>query len=575
MAEEKRGGGRRRIPMRLWLGAAFALVSLITAASVYVFVDDSSGRTLQSESADLAVGKTASLADDLGRVDKLHAANVLAQSNTQTFKAWALNRHGKPFAPGQNFNGLDQLQQRPEGFRVALDGRRYNASFPDNVTVSAAPIFGTGKVPVRGVVIVRAEPPPALTHAFDELRGDRLRALMIAIVIGILVGFLASSVISTRIKRLASSAEQMAAGDFEAPLPPGGGDEVGDLTRALDTMRQELRKTFGMLATERDRLSAIFDGLTEAVIVAGEDGEVRFTNPAAARLVRDGRPAAALEPSLRRAAEHGGDEIPVLSIGRRVYGVQARRVPAENAVLLVVRDRTDELKREQAEAEFVSNAAHELRNPLAGIMSGIEVLRGGAKDDPDARDRFLDRLAFDAERMTRLTQSLLTLARVEATGEGDPARVVDVSVAADEALEAVSPQEGVELRDEIESDLVAEGDPVLLRQVMLGLLGNACAYTPAPGTVTLRASRGAENTVTIEVQDTGKGIPADEQDRVFDRFYRGSSIPEGAGFGLGLAIAKRMVDVMGGQIGLRSVPGEGSTFWVRLRAAKPTPTPVA
>jgi two-component system, OmpR family, phosphate regulon sensor histidine kinase PhoR len=575
MAEEKRGGGRRRIPMRLWLGAAFALVSLITAASVYVFVDDSSGRTLQSESADLAVGKTASLADDLGRVDKLHAANVLAQSNTQTFKAWALNRHGKPFAPGQNFNGLDQLQQRPEGFRVALDGRRYNASFPDNVTVSAAPIFGTGKVPVRGVVIVRAEPPPALTHAFDELRGDRLRALMIAIVIGILVGFLASSVISTRIKRLASSAEQMAAGDFEAPLPPGGGDEVGDLTRALDTMRQELRKTFGMLATERDRLSAIFDGLTEAVIVAGEDGEVRFTNPAAARLVRDGRPAAALEPSLRRAAEHGGDEIPVLSIGRRVYGVQARRVPAENAVLLVVRDRTDELKREQAEAEFVSNAAHELRNPLAGIMSGIEVLRGGAKDDPDARDRFLDRLAFDAERMTRLTQSLLTLARVEATGEGDPARVVDVSVAADEALEAVSPQEGVELRDEIESDLVAEGDPVLLRQVMLGLLGNACAYTPAPGTVTLRASRGAENTVTIEVQDTGKGIPADEQDRVFDRFYRGSSIREGAGFGLGLAIAKRMVDVMGGQIGLRSVPGEGSTFWVRLRAAKPTPTPVA
>jgi signal transduction histidine kinase len=144
-----------------------------------------------------------------------------------------------------------------------------------------------------------------------------------------------------------------------------------------------------------------------------------------------------------------------------------------------------------------------------------------------------------------------------------------------EALEAVSPQDGVELDDEIERDLVAEGDPVLLRQVMLGLLGNACAYTPAPGTVTLRASRGRDNTVTIEVQDTGKGIPADEQDRVFDRFYRGSSIPEGEGFGLGLAIAKRMVDVMGGQIGLRSTPGEGSAFWVRLRAAKPTPTPVA
>jgi signal transduction histidine kinase len=561
--------------MRLWLGAAFALVSLITAASVYIFVDDSSGRTLQSESADLAVGKTASLADDLGRLDKLHAANVLAQSNTPTFKAWALNRHGRPFAPGQTFAGLDALQQRPEAFRVALNGRRYNASSPDNVTVAAAPVFGAGKVPVRGVVVVRAEPPPALTHAFDELRGDRLRALMIAIVIGILVGFLAATVIATRIKRLASSAEQMAAGDFDAPLPPGGGDEVGDLTRALDKMRRELRKTFGMLATERDRLSAVFDGLTEAVIVAAEDGEVRFTNAAAGRLVRDGRPAAALTPSLRRAARHGADEIPVLAIDGRLYGVQARQVPAEQAVLLVVRDRTEELKREQAEAEFVSNAAHELRNPLAGIKSGIEVLQAGAKDDPEVRDTFLDRLGDDAERMTRLTQSLLMLARVEAAGGRDPEQVVDVTLAAREAIAAIEEPDGVELVDETDDDLVAEGDPVLLRQVMIGLLSNACAYTPAPGTVTLRASRGPENTVTIEVQDTGKGIPPEEQDRVFERFYRGSGILEREGFGLGLSIAKRMVDVMGGQIGLRSKPGEGSTFWVRLRAAKPTPTPVA
>ena len=561
--------------MRLWLGAAFALVSLITAASVYVFVDDSSGRTLQTESADLAVGKTAGLADDLGRVDKLHAANVLAQSNSATFKAWALNRHGHPLAPGQNFAGLDTLQQRREAFRVALHGRRYEASLPDNITIAAGPIFGGGKVPIRGVVVVRAEPPPALTHAFDELRGDRLRALMIAIVIGVLVGFLASSLIAIRVRRLANSAERMAAGDFDAPLPAGGGDEIGDLTRSLDTMRQELRATFLMLATERDRLSAVFDGLTEAVIVAGEDGEVRFTNPAGGRLVRNGRPAAALTPSLRRAAEHGADEIPVLSIDGRLYGVQARQVPAEHAVLLVVRDRTEELKREQAEAEFVSNAAHELRNPLAGIKSGIEVLQGGAKNDPGVRDRFLARLAYDAERMTRLTQSLLMLARVEAAGGQDPSRIVDVTLAAEEAIKTIEEPEGVELLEEIDDDLVAEGDPVLLRQVMIGLLSNACAYTPPPGTVTLRASRGADNTVTIEVQDTGKGIPPDEQDRVFDRFYRGSGILDGEGFGLGLSIAKRMVDVMGGQIGLRSKPGEGSTFWVRLRAAKPTPTPVA
>ena len=177
--------------------------------------------------------------------------------------------------------------------------------------------------------------------------------------------------------------------------------------------------------------------------------------------------------------------------------------------------------------------------------------------------------------MTRLTQSLLTLARAEAAGEHDPVQVVDVTVAAEEALDAVETPEGVEFVNEVDPDLVAEGDPVLLRQVMIGLLSNACAYTSAPGTVTLRASRGAQNSVTIEVQDTGKGIPPDEQDRVFDRFYRGSGMLEGEGFGLGLSIAKRMVNVMGGRIGLRSESGKGSTFWVRLRAAKPTPTPVA
>jgi two-component system, OmpR family, phosphate regulon sensor histidine kinase PhoR len=559
--------------MRLWLGAAFALVSLITAASVYVFVDDSSGRTLQTQSADLAVGKTSSLADTLGSVDKLHAANVLAATNTRNFEAWAVNRHGNALAPGQDLAALAAVPNEGEAVRVALGNRRYKASLPGNVTVAAAPIFGKDKV--RGAAVVRAEPPPALTSAFDQLRGDRLRALLIAIAIGVLMGFLASSLIAIRVRRLARAAEQMAAGNFDVSLRPGGGDEIGDLTRSLDSMREELRKSFTLLATERDRLSAIFDGLTEAVIVVGEDGSVRFTNPAAERLVRDGQPATALVPALRRAASRGSAEIPVLSVDDRVYGVQARRVPAEHAVLLVVRDRTDELKREEAEREFVSNAAHELRNPLAGIMSGIEVLRGGAKDDPDVRDRFLARLAVDAERMTRLTQSLLTLARVEAAGERDEAQVVDVSLAAVEATEAVAAPEGVEMLTEIEPDLVAAGDPVLLRQVMIGLLTNACAHTPPPGTVTLRAVRGEEKTVTIEVQDTGKGIPPEEQNRVFERFYRGSATHETEGFGLGLSIAKRMVGVMNGEIGLRSVPGEGSIFWVRLRAAKPTPTPVA
>jgi signal transduction histidine kinase len=116
---------------------------------------------------------------------------------------------------------------------------------------------------------------------------------------------------------------------------------------------------------------------------------------------------------------------------------------------------------------------------------------------------------------------------------------------------------------------------VLLRQVLIGLLTNAFKHTPAPGTVTLRARRRGDSEVVIEVEDTGLGIPPEEVGRVFERFYRGSAQLESEGFGLGLSIAKRMVEVMGGEIGVTSTPGSGSTFWVRLPVAEPTATPVA
>ncbi|MDP9187878.1 MAG: ATP-binding protein [Actinomycetota bacterium] len=580
MASSRPGaaGGRRRgrrISMRLWLGTAFAAVTVITAAAVYVFVNDSSGRTLRTESADLAVGRTSSLADQLEFAKENRAGEILNEANSDTFLVWAVNRRGKAFASEALAPAdLRTIERAGEAVQVARAGRRFRADLPGDQTIASAPVFG--KRSIRGVVVVVAEPPPALTRAFDDLRGDRLRALGIAVAIGVLVGFVVSSLIAIRVKRLARAAERMAAGSFDGPLPAGGSDEIGDLTLSLDTMRRSLRESFDALATERDRLSAILDGMGEAVIVVGDDGEVRFGNPAAAeRLVRDGRPATALIPSMRRAASHGADATATLHIDGRVYGVYARRVAAENAVLLVVRDRTDELKREAAEREFVSNAAHELRNPLAGISSAIEVLRDGAKEDPVARDRFLDRLGEDAERMTRLMQSLLMLARVEAAGEREETDVVDVTLAGEEAASAVEPPEGVEVVADVERDLVAKGDPVLLRQVLIGLLTNACKNTPSPGTVTLRAFRGEAGVVAIAVEDTGRGIPAEEQDRVFERFYRGSGALESGGFGLGLSIAKRMVDVMGGEIGLDSEQGSGSTFWVRLREAKPTATPVA
>lgn len=414
-----------------------------------------------------------------------------------------------------------------------------------------------------------------ITAGVVYLFGDRPRAVLGAIALGVLVGFLIAVGIAHRVTRLSRAAGQLAAGSFDVPLESGGRDEIGDLARALDSMRASLKESFGVLTADRNKLKAIFDGLTDAVIVVDMDGPLRFSNRAATKLLDPaGLPPEPMLPQLKRAAELGFAAHPALRIGDRAYAMSARSLPDERAVLAVLRDRTDELRRELAEADFISNAAHELRNPLAGVSSSIEVLREGAKDDPEARDHFLSRLAEDAERMNRLTKSLLTLARVESLGTGET-EVVDVPIAVRDSVAAVEPPPGVELSVEVEPELGAEADPTLLRQVLVGLLTNALKNTPAPGAVTVRGRRDGETEVALEVIDTGTGIPAEEIDRVFERFYRRSESRQQEGFGLGLAIARRMVDVMGGEIGASSVRGSGSTFWIRLPAAQPSPTPVA
>jgi len=414
-----------------------------------------------------------------------------------------------------------------------------------------------------------------LTAGTVYLFGDRPRAVLAAIALGILAGFLIAVGTSHRVTRISRAAGELAAGDFDVALDAGGRDEIGDLSRALDSMRASLKESVGVLTADRNKLQAIFDGLTDAVLVVDDDGTVRFSNRAAAKLLDPlGHPPDSIQPHLRRATDVGFAAHPALRIGDRAYAMTARALPKERAVLVVARDRTDEMRRELAEADFISNAAHELRNPLAGISSAIEVLQEGAKDDPEALEHFLGRLAEDAERMNRLTRSLLTLARVESLGAGE-SEDVDVAAAVRDTVEAVEAPRHIELSTEVEPELFAMADPTLLRQVLIGLLTNAFKHTPLPGRVTVRARRDGEKEVMVEVIDTGPGIPAAEIERVFERFYRRDESRVREGFGLGLAIAQRMVSVMGGEIGAHSVEGQGSTFWVRLPVAQPTPTPVA
>ena len=559
---------QRPFGVRLYLTLGFAGVALIAAGFSYLLISGSSDQAASERAADITVGRTVRLADRIGSHRSSQAAEELDLISDPGYSGWVFNRRHELLTPRASRGvPLASVPGRMSAIRVALNGSRAVHQLPDAITVASVPIFRAGVL--KGVLLARADRPQEIESALNALRGDRLTAAAIALALAVVIGFLLATAITSRLKRLAGSAARITEGNLDEPLvDTGGRDEITELGRSLETMRIALRETFGALSSERDRLSAIFDALDDAVLVVSPEGEVRFSNRAAEPLTgADGRATAAIVPLLRRASERGSAEQDLMRVGDRVYSLSARDLPAEDAVLVVVRDRTEAMRRELAEREFVSNAAHELRNPIAGISGAIEVLRAGAKDDPEARDHFLSRLSDDAERVSRLTDSLLTLARVEA-GVGGKTESLDVGIAAEEAIGAVAVPEGIELEREIEYGLCARGDPVLLRQVLIGLLTNAFKNTAAPGAVRLRARR-REEEVLIEVSDTGSGIAEEEVGRVFERFYRGSGSLEKEGFGLGLSISKRMVDVMGGEIGVESEVGVGSTFWIRLPAAAP------
>ncbi len=576
MSGSKRRSVRRRpFGVRLYLALAFAAVALITAGLAYLLVSDTGEKAVDEDLSQLAIGKTVSLADEIGTRPRSASAATLAGITEEGYSAWVFDAEGKLITTEVSQGvPLSAVPNERRAVSSSLLGSRYVQDLPDNATLVAVPIFREGAI--DGAILGRSVRSPQLQQAIEELRGDRLTAVGVAVAVAVMVSFLIASAITSRVKRLADSAARISEGELDEPLEgTGGRDEITDLGRALERMRGALRETFGALREERDRLSAILEGLSDAVMVVQPDGEVRFSNPSAADLIGDdGRAIDALVPWLRRAERRSLVENDALLVGDRVYSLNARLLPAEEAVLAVVRDRTEELRREVAEREFVSNAAHELRNPIAGISGAVEVLRAGAKDDPDAREHFLARLSEDSERISRLTESLLTLARMEAVGEGG-SEALDVALVIDEATEAVAAPDGIEVEISVAGGLAAQGDRVLLRQVLIGLLSNAFKNTPAPGRVAIRARQGIDDEVRIEVADTGSGIAPEEVNRIFERFYRGSGSLEQEGFGLGLSIARRMVGVMGGEIGVDSVEGAGSTFWVRLRTAQPATTPVA
>lgn len=254
------------------------------------------------------------------------------------------------------------------------------------------------------------------------------------------------------------------------------------------------------------------------------------------------------------------------------------------AVLVCFQDITPMEQAGQMRRDFVANVSHELRTPLTSVLGFIETLRGPARNDPDAQQRFLTIMSAEAQRMERLIHDLLSLSRVESEERIRPTTQVNIAALVDSVLRALAPQaaeSGITLQNHgLDTPIFARGDEDQLRQVFTNLIENAIKYGRKKGTVTVtlqkcendRSLRGPS--VTIIVHDDGPGIDPAHLPRLTERFYRVDShrSREMGGTGLGLAIVKHIVNRHRGRLRMQSVPGDGTSFTVILPAGQGTGT---
>ncbi|HEY1503741.1 MAG TPA: ATP-binding protein [Stellaceae bacterium] len=268
---------------------------------------------------------------------------------------------------------------------------------------------------------------------------------------------------------------------------------------------------------------------------------------------------------------------------QRTYQAYAARAGSDPAVtILLLHDLTSVKRAEQLRADFVANASHELRTPLAALTGFIETLKGHAKEDPEARDQFLDIMMVEAGRMRRLIDDLLSLTRIEQNEHVPPSGSVSLETILHEAVAALTPLaklDGIALEISAASALPpAVGGRDELIQIFQNLIHNAIKYGKPGGHVWITlgmteiAGRlGADRMLAVAIRDDGEGIPQSAVPRLTERFYRVDvkRSREKGGTGLGLAIVKHIVNRHQGRLTIESRQGEGTTFTVFLPSSEP------
>ncbi len=442
----------------------------------------------------------------------------------------------------------------------------------------AVPLKSDGKV---SYIIYVTDTKVEMYEVMRSILKNIFIALVIGIFISLFLGFVLSKTLIRPLKRLQNSASQMAEGNFSGKIKVNGDDEIGSLTKDFNYMSEALETSMIQMAAEKNKVETVLLYMTDGVMAFDSDGRVIHMNPAATKLLELTEndvqnfdsffEKLGLDVNLGQflylATEPFERSVDVGEKHFRVYFAPLEKNGKVSGVVAVFHDYTRQQKLDDARREFVANVSHELRTPITVVKSYTETLMDYREHD-ETEGHFLNVINEETDRMTRLIRDLLALSKLDNNKEMKklPFGLAELvkSVCERVAIEASEHKQTIESEiDETVGNILGDRDRI--EQVLVNIVGNAVKYTPDGGKIRV-ALRKTEDEAIISVKDNGIGIPKEDQERIFERFYRVDKARSRAmgGTGLGLAIAKEIVDAHGGKIGLESVEGEGTTVTISI-----------
>ncbi len=457
----------------------------------------------------------------------------------------------------------------------ATEVRTYEWAPSRRVLYAAYPVYSPRGTVTSISYIASPLPRLSLDLLPDYFGPQVLGGSAVAMLLAGAAGFLLARSLTRPLGRLKEAASALARGERTPPVPPASTEELSSLGAAFNTMNTNLTTAQGALAAHAQQREAILHGLADAVLAADANGEIILANPAAASLLQVA--AEPLQEAIAQALKHGEPLATEVAARDRVIELLTTSLRDEeggiSGVVAVGHDVTAYRQLDRLRTGFVSDVSHELRTPLTAIKGFIETLQEGGVDDPMTRSRFLDTVASETDRLIRLTNDLLLLTRADADQLELQLSPTDLAASVGRA---VAQLEGSASEKQIATTINTQGGPVLVRgdadrihQVLVNLLDNAIKFTPAGGRVSVSIGQ-VDRMISCSVADTGPGVPAEEIPHLFGRFYRGDPSRArlgGNGAGLGLAIAKAIVEAHGGSLWVEREPGRGASFTFTLPAA--------